>query len=230
MAKNSRSRILEMLGRLTMKPPESFSSFFPPDDDDYDDFDDNDGDVAFEAHPAFAYSQGGYPSYNPPLSHHAQVVGKQIQDRLANPKKATKALGALSGEALLLLRFFAEVGRLLPLPFAAEEARLLLGADLASRAFTELQEQELVLLDKAFGSDRTGLTPELSPLLLPQVPALDEPVERPGPKEGRVVEGLARLPFELALTTAAVWTVRPKRTQAGPLYKKDSGTPPGAAG
>lgn len=155
------------------------------------------------------------------LSRAAQVRLQQLHNKTRSPAQVEKLLGPLSGEGLLLLRFLAEVGRFIPLAFVTEEARLLLGAKLGPQAHAELQDHDLLVTENAYGTHSVGLPQEIAARLLPLLPPLEEPASRPEPEEHHVPPHWSRVPFELALLALAIGTLRPRCTQAGPLYKRD---------
>lgn len=131
------------------------------------------------------------------------------------------ALSAVPAEGLLLLRLLTEVGSTHSLPLISEEARRLLGSILAQRAIQTLHERGLVLL----GPSEAGLyvPPDLVPMLRSVLPPLCEPRALTTPAMTPVVsfEQVQRAPLELAVLALALWTVRPRMTTAGQLYRRD---------
>lgn len=131
------------------------------------------------------------------------------------------ALSAVPAEGLLLLRLLTEVGSTHSLPLISEEARRLLGSILAQRAIQTLHERGLVLL----GPSEAGLfvPPDLVPMLRSVLPPLCEPRALTAPALTPVVsfEQVQRAPLELAVLVLALWTVRPRMTTAGQLYRRD---------
>jgi hypothetical protein len=186
-------------------------------DDDEDYLDDDDEDLEEEEEDIL-----GVPAWEPPVS---SPEGRRRLERLlrlgSDAEQSAQVLSALSGPALLLWRLFAEIGRLIPLEFAAEEARRLLSAEPAEQAFDELQARELILAEPRSATHYVGLPREPAQPLLPHLPPLFEGQPGPGGPPGPLPAALLRAPGELALLGAALWTVRPRCTQAGELYKRD---------
>jgi hypothetical protein len=196
-----------------------------PRDDDDDDFGDELDDASI-LETIFPSAFGYGISYDVPLTSKAAQEGAQRLRKLfgagaapADQSTAATLIRGLSGESLLMLRLAAEIGKLVARPFLDEEAKLLLRRQ-AAQAIADLQARGLLLAERLFGQEHIGVPRDIAPMLLSHLPPLDTEAAEQRPS-GPAPQGLARLPFELALVVAAVWTLRPRRTQAGPLYRKD---------
>lgn len=153
---------------------------------------------------------------------------RRTLDRLRDPQQIGAVLNGLSGEALLVLRLLCEIPERNPFEFLIEEGRLLLGAERTQATLEDLLGRGVLERDR---HGRPSLPEDVCQRLRLWLPTLDEPVMLadappggPGGGPGGGNDGLAVAQEQhrgLAVVLLALWTLRPKVTNDGRVFKKD---------